>query len=116
MAAAGSLTVNGQVTGLPSGRFDIATEKVESAAAIGTRSLVNLANGNNTITPPTGYTSIIIIPPAGNANAIVLKGVNGDTGVRLHNTRWNVFHFDASLTTFVLNSTGATNNVEFIYI
>jgi hypothetical protein len=51
---------------------------------------VDLALGANTITPPTAGgttpTSVTIIPPAGNAQTLTLKGVTGDTGVLLHKT------------------------------
>ena len=114
--ASGTVTLRGVVSGLPVGSISLAPPDIMAAAPIGTRTIVNLASGNNTITLPTGYTSVVIQPPSGNATAILLKGVAGDTGSRLHNTRWQVLHFDSSVTTFVLNAAAIINGVELTVV
>lgn len=48
-----------------------------------------LASGLNTITLPTGgatVSSVTIVPPAANTTSLTIKGVTGDTGIRIHNT------------------------------
>lgn len=108
--------MRGTVSSLGIGNIVIQPADVTTAAPIGTRSLTNLAAGDNTVTLPTGYTTVILIPPAGNTNAIILKGAGGDTGRRLHNTNWQVIHFDSSVTTFILNAAALTNNFEMVFI
>lgn len=80
--------------------------------------ILNLASGNNTITVPSGGTTptgVTIIPPEDNPTAIVLKGVNGDTGVQIHNTDPSSFGIDDSVTTFVLNAGAAITGVRIIW-
>lgn len=68
---------------------------------------LTLAIGANTITLPTGGTTVrgaTIIPPATNAATITLKGVTGDTGVALSMTDPTSISFndDALPANFVL--------------
>ena len=111
-----SIELRGTISGLPIGSMAIQPSAITMTAAIGERDLQNLAMGDNTITIPTGTEMVIITPPSGNATAIILKGAGGDTGRRLHNTRWNPISFDSSVTSFILNAAAGVNNVEFIFI
>ncbi len=58
-----------------------------NTASPGSVDIVDLSSGANTITVPTGGGSIptacTIIPPTGNTISITLKGVTGDTGIRV---------------------------------
>lgn len=80
-----------------------------NAASPGSIEVRTLVSGANTITLPTGGTTVVgctIVPPAGNTASITLKGVTGDTGFRLHNTDPTTLTFNAVVTEFVL-TTGA---------
>jgi len=76
----------------------------------------NLTSGNNTITVPTGGSSVatgcLIIPPSGNTNTVTLKGVNGDTGISLHRTNPTFVGLNA-VSSFVLNVLHASNVQTF---
>lgn len=80
----------------------------------------SLASGANTITVPiialiSIPTSVTIIPPAVNAVALTIKGVTGDTGVRIHNTDPTVIALDPSVTTFCLTAGSALAGVRFLW-
>lgn len=81
-----------------------AADNADSPAAV---ELKTLANGNNTITVPTAGstpTAVTIVPPGDNATAITLKGVNADTGIRIHDTDPTTIALDDSVASFVLNA------------
>lgn len=89
-----------------------------NAASPGQIQTIQLASGNNTITPPTsGATakSVTIIPPTGNATAILLKGVAGDTGVSLHLTDPTTIALGSSSATFVLNAAAQIDGVRLVW-
>jgi hypothetical protein len=81
--------------------------------------LKNLAAGFNLITVPVAApavpTAVTIIPPAGNAQSMILKGVTGDTGVRLHNTDLTSISLDASVATFGITAGGIVTGVRLIW-
>ena len=80
--------------------------------------VVNLASGANTITPPLGGSTpigVIIVPPAGNAFTITLKGVTGDTGVVLHTTHPTSISLNSPTATFVLTASGIITGVRLIW-
>jgi hypothetical protein len=63
----------------------------------GAISVLTLSAGFNTITLPTGGTTPVaatIVPPPGNTQTMVLKGVTGDTGIQLHKTDPSTVTFD----------------------
>ena len=118
MAVAGNRSVQISLSG------DVTSNKgyaaAENAVSPGIITTQTLASGNNTITVPvTGSilpTSVTIIPPAGNATAITFKGVNGDTGVRIHNTDPTSIGLHSSVTSFVLNAGASITGVRFIWV
>ena len=78
-----------------------------NAASPGSVEIKTLSSGANTITVPTGgatVTACTILPPTGNTISITLKGVTGDTGVRLHNTDPTTIAIDSSVSTFCLTA------------
>ena len=80
-----------------------------NSSSPGSVELKTLASGLNTITLPTGGSTVVsctIVPPSGNTPSITLKGVPGDTGVRIHNTDPTTVTFHSTVTDFVL-TTGA---------
>ena len=77
----------------------LAFPAAENTASPGSVQLYTLASGDNTITLPTGGSTVkaaTIIPPAGNAQAITLKGATGDTGLVLSLTEPMTLTFKAS--------------------
>lgn len=94
---------------------NLSFEAAEETDSPGVSDLIDLASGNNTITPPSGAGSVTILPPAGNTDLITLKGVNGDTGIPLHLTDPTSLGLDSTLTTFVLNAADAITGVRLIW-
>jgi hypothetical protein len=82
-----------------------------NAASPGYNQLIALINGANTIAVPAIVsvvpTAVVIIPPVGNTTSLVLKGITGDTGVRLHNTDPTTIALDPSVSSFVLTAGGS---------
>ncbi len=81
-----------------------AADNTDSPAMV---EIKTLASGANTITVPTAGTvptAVTIVPPTDNTTAITLKGVTGDTGVRIHDTDPTTIALDDSVTTFCLTA------------
>lgn len=100
-----------------SGDF-VGTETLDDAvntAAPVQSTLTTLANGANTITAPTGAAACTIIPPTTNTDSITLKGVSGDTGIRIHNTDPTTVAIDSSVTTFVLTAGATIADVRLLW-
>lgn len=108
-----TLTYTGDVT---------ATQPIEalqnpaSPAAIELR---DLAVGANTITVPTGTgattVAVTIVPPPGNAHAILLKALAGDTGLSLHVTDPTTIALAPTVASFVLEVATAVAGVRFFW-
>lgn len=107
-----TLTYTGDVAGVE----DIsAAVNLTSPAQV---QLVTLAIGDNVITAPTGGstpTACTIRKPAGNAIALKIKGVGGDTGVRLHNTDPDTISIDASTASFIINAAAQVVGVRLYW-
>lgn len=88
-------------------------DALPSSVGSGQNQSITLSSGNNTITVPSGAVAVTIIPPAGNANALVLKGVNGDTGIAISKVDPCSISL-LSVSSFVINA-GGTTIVRFIY-
>jgi hypothetical protein len=90
-----------------------------NAVSPGQIQIIALAVGFNTITVPAvvGFTATActIIPPVGNTNAMQLKGVTGDTGLRIHNTDHTVLALDPSVATIGITVSTAITNVRFMW-
>ncbi|MBU6429501.1 MAG: hypothetical protein KGR26_10850 [Cyanobacteria bacterium REEB65] len=72
---------------------------------------VTLASGANTITLPAGTTRVCIIPPSGNAVALTLKGIAGDTGLGTFKAAPQYLAFDGTApSTFVLSAASAMSS------
>lgn len=81
-----------------------AADNADSPAMV---ELKTLAIGANTITVPTAGTvptAVTIVPPTDNTTSLTLKGVTGDTGVRLHDTDPTTIALDDSVTSFCLTA------------
>jgi hypothetical protein len=80
--------------------------------------VVTLASGANTITVPTGGTvptAVTIVKPSGNAVTLTLKGVTGDTGVKLHLTDPDSISIDPTVVNFVLTAGAQIVGVRLIW-
>ncbi len=98
------ITYSGEVDGEQ--QLD-AADNVDSPAMV---EIKTLAEGNNTITVPTSGTvptAVTIVPPTDNDVQLTLKGVNGDTGIRLHDTDPTTIALHSGVTSFVLNTSSS---------
>lgn len=93
------------------GLLKLATEVNESAG-----SAVPLANGDNTVTPPTNAELAIIVPVPEASNVLTLKGAGGDTGVVISTDVPTILAVEpATDPSFILNSAGGdTVNIHYI--
>ncbi len=93
---------------------------VQNAVSPGQFQVIDLASGLNTITVPTGGSSVavacIIFPPSSNTDSITLKGVTGDTGVLLHPTNPACISLGAGVANFVLTAGAAIAGVRFYFV
>lgn len=113
-----SVTINFEGDFDSDNTFSAADNEVSPAQV----TFVDLASGLNTITVPisattvaTLPTAVTIIPPVGNTSSITLKGVTGDTGVRIHNTDPTSIALDSSVTTFALTAGAAIKGVRLVW-
>lgn len=84
----------------------------------GMSELRTLLSGFNSITVPTSGTvptAVTIIPPSGNTTSIILKGVSGDTGIRLHNTDPTTIAINSTVVTIGLTAGASISGVRFIW-
>ena len=99
--------------------YSIAPAAAANAASPGVQELKTFTGaGDNTVTVPTGGstpTAVTIVPPAGNTQAITLKGAGGDTGVALHKTDPTSLGIGAAVTSFILNVAGTVTGIRFIW-
>lgn len=96
-----TIAYSGDVTGTES---IVAATNLASAGAV---EIKTLAAGANTITVPTGGTvptAVTIVPPTGNTQTLVLKGVTGDTGIGLHLTDPSTIALAGSTAAFCLTA------------
>lgn len=115
MATTSTRTVTVEFTGDVEATIIHTVQNVLSPAQV---VIQQLASGTNVITPPSSAvvpTAITIIPPAGNATAITLKGVSGDTGVLLHLTQPTSLAVGSTTTTFLLVAASTINGVRLIW-
>lgn len=116
MSVTAERTVTIVYTGDVGGTQEIAA--ADNTASPGSVEIKTLSSGLNTITVPTGGstpTAVTIVPPSDNTTSITLKGVTGDTGVRLHNTDPTTIALDSSVTTFALTTGAAITGVRFYW-
>ncbi len=107
-----TITYTGDTTGVE------ALGAASNSASPGAIELKTLASGFNTITLPTGGSTVVactIVPPSGNIVALTLKGVTGDTGVPLHLTDPTSIAFASGTTTFGLLAGGSLVGVRFYW-
>ncbi len=117
MSVSSTRVLNLQYSGDMIAGFEVSA--AVNAASPGVASIQDLASGNNTITVPTGGnsipTAVTIVPPAENEEALTLKGVNGDTGILLHETDPFTLSLAPTVTTFVIHAGAAIEGVRFYW-
>jgi len=89
-----------------------------NAVSPGSVTVHTLTVGDNTITVPTGGSTVkgaTIVPPAGNAQAITLKGVGGDTGIPLSKLDPTSIGFETAPANFILNAGGTINLLRILW-
>lgn len=98
---------------------NLETRAVENTDSPGSQTIHTLAVGNNTITLPTGGSTVkgaTIIPPEDNENTITLKGVNGDTGIALNKVDPTTVTFDdPAPANFVLTAGAEITGLRIIW-
>jgi hypothetical protein len=93
-------------------------DAADNAAAPGVIELKTLAPGPNTITAPTGgstVSAVTIVPPVGNTVVLTLKGLAGDTGIPLHLTGPTSLALPSTVTSFVLDAASTCTGVQLIW-
>lgn len=108
-----TITFTGDVTAVQTVEADT------NAASPASVEIQSLASGFNSITVPSStgvtVTCCTIIPPVGNTVSITLKGVTGDTGIRLHNTSPTALAIYSDVTAIGLTAASAVQGVRFIW-
>lgn len=92
-----------------------AAQNASSPASI---EIKTLDSGANTITVPTGGTTVTactIVPPSSNTTSITLKGISGDTGIRIHDTDPTSIAINSSVTSFVLTAGASIAGVRLFW-
>lgn len=78
----------------------------------------SLALGANTITVPTGGTTVkgaTIVPPAGNVQALIIKGVAGDTGITISKLDPTSIGFETAPANFVIDAGGVVAGLRIFW-
>lgn len=92
-------------------------QRIDFTSPVNDSRVVDLSSGANTITLPTGTTAVLIIPPDTNTQTITVKGVSGDTGVRVQPDEPILLAIDQSVTTtFVITTGGAIAGVRIVFL
>lgn len=117
MATASTRSTSLQYSGDLEAGYNISA--AANPASPGIMNIVDLSSGANTITVPTAGSSIpsavTIVPPEGNEQTLTLKGITGDTGIRLHDTDPTTIALDESVTSFVLTAGAAIEGVRLYW-
>ena len=90
-----------------------------NAASPGSVTVQTLASGFNSVSVPSStgitVTSVTIQPPTGNTTSITIKGVTGDTGIRIHDTDPFTLTLHSSVTAIGLTAGAAIQGVRFYW-
>jgi hypothetical protein len=114
----GNVSVQGQLTGLPSGNKVLGPLTVAPSSSNDYEEYtITLANGFNAIPVPSWAAGCLIVPASTNAVPMTLKGVTGDTGIPLSLTDVHMINFAVTPPSSIgITSTGAGATVTtFIF-
>jgi len=99
--------------------LEVIQSALENVVSPGMSIIQTLAIGANTITAPVVsglvVTGLTIVPPAGNTSLMTLKGVTGDTGVKLHLTDPTSIGLDSTFVSLVINAAAEIVGVRLIW-
>lgn len=116
-----AVTSNRKTTIILSGDAD-GTQILDAGAnttSPGSLTVQDLASGFNSVSVPaaTGVTvtACTIVPPSGNSTSITLKGVTGDTGIRIHNTDPTTIAIHSTVTAIGLTAGAGISAVRFYW-
>jgi len=114
MAASASVSITGSVAGGPSGTKTLATIVTSNPTSTDAVSVTSFSTGFTSVTIPTNAIGVVIVPPAGNAQTLTLKGITGDTGITIHPVNPTLVNFATGTTTFGI-TVGGTVVLELWY-
>lgn len=114
MANQGSLTLTAQFSNPlgPNQTINPGTQNYTNV--VGSTLAIALSSGFNTITIPTGTTTVVVQLPTGNATAVTLKGVTGDTGIPLAVTSFAKFDPVSGTASFGITAGSAISAFTYI--
>lgn len=126
MAAIGNLSISANVSGQPTGQRTFGPMVITAPSAVDATNVIALSIGANTITIPTGATSMVITGPNAvypNPNpayggTLTIKGVSGDTGIPISAKNPTVLEWDPVTlppATMIINASVATT-IEIFYM
>lgn len=95
--------------------LDQSLAAASNASSPGMVQLVNLASGFNSISVPSGATAATLVPPSGNTQSLVLKGITGDTGLRIHNTDPTSLSLNSATTTIGITAGGTVTGLRIFW-
>jgi len=113
---AGTLTIAGLASGLPSGSKVVGPVTMTGTAVIGTITDAALIVGDTTITVPTGAVACLIVLATSTATIKVRSNLNsGDSGLPIAPSGFMVVPIATGTTSLIINST-ATASLEATFI
>jgi len=109
MPVVSSISIQGTIEDGPAG--DITVGPITTTGVAWASQAQILASGFNTITVPQlpVPVGVIIIPPSTNTQTVILKGITGDTGIRLHKTKPHLLTFDSTAVPATFGLTAGAN-------
>ena len=118
MAVTSTTTVTVLFTQAVAANLSYAT-LVSNTTSPGSVTLHTLTTGANTITLPTGGSTVVgalVLPPTGNTVLLKVKGVNGDTGIFLNKVNPTLLTFDTTqAATFIIDAASAVTGLRIIW-
>lgn len=121
MAASGSVSIKGTVTGLLTGTKTVGPITVSnSTASSETHAVIALASGDNTVSVPSTASMALVVFAAASTSSKTVRTVVGDTGITVSKTGPVFLPFDTTSlpTNLYINSsaadTGLTTEILFI--
>jgi hypothetical protein len=119
--AVATLTLGGQVTGLPAGTMTV-TAVWGDGTAPGELINYSLATGDNTIPIPAGTSFVLITPPVASTVVLCLKGAGSDYGITFAPTPAGTSQpmlvpIQSGQTTLVINAASTVNGItSFLFL
>ncbi len=121
MATVGTIGISATIAGGQTGQRTFSVS-IPIVNGLDVTASYSLTSGANTITPPTGGTTMVFFGPNSSypqpnplsTVTLTVKGVSGDTGLSIHGGYPTVWTPGTWPTTFVINASGSTT-VEIFY-